>query len=120
MHWQVPVAVSSPPRQFSALVLTQLPPASLPPAAVRWSPAGQPQAPLVIVPPSQTMALSSALRVGWISARQAPLATSRWVLSGQAHCAERFRVSVVQGSEAIGAGTGAVGGGAACEGFETQ
>lgn len=120
MHWQVPVAVSSPPRQFSALVLTQLPPASLPPAAVRWSPAGQPQAPLVIVPPSQTMALSSALRVGWISARQAPLAASRWVLSGQAHCAERFRVSVVQGSEATGAGTGAVGGGAACEGFETQ
>ena len=75
-----------------------------------------------IVPPSQTMFFSSALRVGWISARQAPLAASRWVFSGQTHCAERFRVSFMQGSETTGAGagSGAGGGGSACDGFATQ
>src|SRR5689334_1482643 len=55
-----PSVVNSPPRQFSALVRTQVPPAAFPGAAARLKPAGQVQAPSFNVPPSQTIGSSGA------------------------------------------------------------
>ena len=53
MHW--PPTVNSPPRQFSALVLTQVPAPASPAAAITRKPDGQVQAPSFTVPPSQTI-----------------------------------------------------------------
>src|SRR5215204_4070579 len=90
LHRQLPAAVKSPPRQFSALVLTQTPP--LPEAAgSSLNSAGQVHAPPMTVPPSQAMVSTDSRIVvvncrdglGLTSATQAP--ASRCVLAGQAH-----------------------------------
>src|SRR5437660_5386143 len=89
---QVPATVKSPPRQLSALVLTQAPP--LPEAAgSNLNSAGQVHLPDVTVPPSQaTVSTDSRIVVvncrdglGLTSATQALPATSRCVLAGQTH-----------------------------------
>src|SRR6516164_3228466 len=89
---QVPLTVISPPWQFSALVLTQVPPFALALVGMTLKPAGHRHKPLLTVPPSQTT-LSSALRVGANvtvggngvpSATQCPL-VSRCVLIGHVH-----------------------------------
>lgn len=81
MH--LPLTVNSPPRQLSASVRAQVPPSTLPAAGINLNPCGQAQAPLVTVPPSQTMA--GAGRCGLMSATQRPLAASACVLVGQMH-----------------------------------
>jgi hypothetical protein len=103
----VPATVKSPPRQFCASVLTQLPlPATLPLAGSRLNPAGQAQFPSFKLPPSQTT-LSVALRVVVTTlARQLPLAASRWALAGHTHCPDASLLPPVQGIARTGAGVG--------------
>src|SRR6202008_3821051 len=95
-------------RQLSAPVRAQVPPPALPAAGIRLNPCGQAQAPLVTVPPSQTIAGPG--RSGLISATHRPLTASTCVLAGQTHWPATLLAP--SGQTTGGAGAAVSGGGA--------